>query len=147
MIDNVKKLAVSEKTKSTQLDIKSEYLFRACSVLTNLVTSLEYNPIRCATMLCYFGQTRNSYVALFFNLHGSIATSKAADDYVGVWDHFGQNGEPAGRKEERTRKKPSLFPKVEITDALTLQTCNHDFSFFYASSFFKYLMSFMKVSH
>ena len=33
-----------------ELDFKSEYLFRMCSVVTNLVTSLEFS----ANPLCYF---------------------------------------------------------------------------------------------
>ena len=34
-----------------------------CSIVTNLVTSLELQPIRCATVLFHFGRTRNGYVA------------------------------------------------------------------------------------
>ena len=42
---------------------RSENLFRTRSVATDLVTSLEIQPIHCAFMLCQFGQTRNGYVA------------------------------------------------------------------------------------
>ena len=35
----------------------------ATSVVTDLVTSLKFQPIRCAIMLCHFGRTRNGYVA------------------------------------------------------------------------------------
>ena len=41
------------------VDFKSEYLFRTRSVATNQETPLEFNTIRCATMLWLFGQTRN----------------------------------------------------------------------------------------
>ena len=79
-IDNVNKFALDIKTTITALDFKSEYLFRKCSVATNLVTSLEFNPIRCATMLCHFGETRNGSVAMHFILCGSTATSSATSD-------------------------------------------------------------------
>ena len=97
----------------TALDIKSEYLFRTCSVVTNLVTSLEFSPIRCATMLCHFRQTRNGSVAVHFAPRGSIAMSSAPGDYVATPQRFGQNGEPADSNEERTRKKPSFVPQVD----------------------------------
>ena len=42
---------------------ESEYLFRTRSVATDLVTSPEIQPIRCAIMLCHFGRARNGYVA------------------------------------------------------------------------------------
>ena len=34
-----------------------------CSVVTNLGTSIEFQPIRCATTLFHFGQTRDVYLA------------------------------------------------------------------------------------
>ena len=58
-IDSVSKFNVFIKTITTELDFKSEYLFRMCSVATNVVTSLEFNPIRGATTLCHFGRTGN----------------------------------------------------------------------------------------
>ena len=79
-------------------------------------------------MLCPFGQTRCSYVVILFILRGSSATSSATGDYVVVPERFGQNEEPAGRNGERTKKKPSLFPKKDSIDALVLQINNHDFS-------------------
>ena len=113
MIDRVKKLAVSNMTTTTttQRDLKSDYLFRTCSVATNLVTALEFNPIHCATMLYHFGQTRNSCIAVPFILCGSTATSSATGDYKAVPERFGQIEEPASRNEERNRKKPSFIIK------------------------------------
>ena len=116
-------------TTNTALDSISEYLFRSCSVVTNLMTSLEIIPIRCATMLCLFGKTQKGSVAIHFILRGSAVTSSATGDYVTVPERFGQNEKQAGSNEERTRKKSSFVPKMDLTDALVLQTCNHDFSF------------------
>ena len=63
------KFAVSITAIITERDFKSEYLFRMCSVVTNLVTSLEFQPIRCATTLCHFGWLRDDgYVATQFIL-------------------------------------------------------------------------------
>ena len=72
----------------TERDFKSEYLFRMCSVVTNLLTSLEFQPIRCATMLCKLGRTRNGYVVTRFILLSSSATS----GYVVAPGRFGQSG-------------------------------------------------------
>ena len=63
-------------------DFKSKYLFRIGSVITNLVTSLEIQPIRCASMLFDFGGTQDGYVATRFNLLSSTAESSATSDYV-----------------------------------------------------------------
>ena len=105
----------------TELDFKSEYLFRMCSVVTNLVTSLESQPIRCATMLFHFGGIWNGYVAAHFILLSSTAESSAASGYVLVPERFDQNGKPASRNEERTSKKPSFFPAVDLFDAICKQ--------------------------
>ena len=75
----------------SERDIKSEYLFRMCYVVTILVTSREIKPIRCATMLCHFGRTRNAYVATRFILLSSIAESSATSGYVVVPKLLGQN--------------------------------------------------------
>ena len=78
-------------TFRTELDFKSEYLFRMCSVVTNLVTSLEFQPIRCATMLFHFGRTRNVYVATRIILLGSTAESSATSVYVVATERSGQS--------------------------------------------------------
>ena len=110
-IDNVNMVAVDIMTTITALDFKTEYLFRTCSVGTNLVTSVEFNSIHCTTMLCHIGQPRNGSVATHFILRSRIASSSVTGDYVAVLEHFGQNKEPASNNEERTRKKPSSVPK------------------------------------
>ena len=90
---------------------RSEYLFRTRSVATNLVTSLEFQPIHSAIILCHFRQTRNGYAATYFILLSSTAASSATSGYVVVPEQFGQNEEPAGSNEERTWKKSSSVPK------------------------------------
>ena len=80
------------------------------SVETNLVTSLEFQPIRRATTLFYFGRTRNVYVATRFILLSSTAQSIATSGYVVAPERRGQNEAWAGRNVERTRKKPSFVP-------------------------------------
>ena len=75
-----------------------------------MVTSLELRPIRCAIMLCHFGQTRNGYVATYFFHISSTAASSATSGYVVVPQHFGQSEKPASRKKERAREKPSFVP-------------------------------------
>ena len=72
-MDSVNKLAKTITNIITERDINNEYLFRMCSVVTNLVMSLEFKPIRSATMLCHFGRTRNGYVATRFILLSSTA--------------------------------------------------------------------------
>ena len=74
-----------------ELDFKSEYLFPMCSVVTNLVTSLEFQPIRCATVLFNFGRTRSVYVATRNILLSSIAEGSATSGYVAATEHSGQS--------------------------------------------------------
>ena len=89
-----------------------------CSVVTNLVTSLEFEPIRCAIMLCRFGRTRNGYVAIYFFLLSSTAASSATSGYIVPPEYFGQNEEPAGSIEKRTEKGPCFVPRVALIDAI-----------------------------
>ena len=98
----------------TERDFNSEYLFRSCSVTTGMVTSPKFQPIRCATMLCQFGRTRNGYVATRFILLSSTAMSSPTGDHITVPERFGQDEEPASRSEERIRKKPSSVPKSKL---------------------------------
>ena len=128
MIENVNSFAVSNITTTTERDFKSQYLFHTCSVANKLMTSLEFNPILRATRLCHFGQTQSSYVAIPFTLCGSTATSCATGDYVTVPERFSQYEEPASTNEERTGKNLVLLPKVDLTNALLLQTCRLDYS-------------------
>ena len=88
-------------------------LLRARSVATDQVTSQNLQPIRCAFMLCQIGRTRNVYVATRIILLSSTAESSATSGYVVVTELFLQNEKPACINEARTRKKPSLVPKVD----------------------------------
>ena len=81
-----------------------------CFVAINLVTSLEIRPIRCATTLYHIGRTRNGYVANPFILPSSTGESSATSGYVFVPERFGPNEEPAGRNEERAKKKLCSVP-------------------------------------
>ena len=85
-----------------------------CSVATNLVTSVEFNPIRCATTLCHFGRTGNGYVATHFILLSGTAESSATSGYVVDPERFGQNAKPASGNEEWTKKKPSFVPSSKF---------------------------------
>ena len=90
------------------LDFKREYLFRMCSVVIYLVTSLEFQPIRCATTLFHFGRTQNGYVATRFFLLSSTAESSPTSGSVVAPEHSGNSEAWAGRDAERARKKPSF---------------------------------------
>ena len=107
-IDSVNGIALSFTTNITKRDFKSEYLLRMCSVAIDLVTSLEFNPIRFATTMCHFRRTRNGYVATHFILLCGTAVSSATSGYVVVTERCGQNEKPASTNEERTRKKPNF---------------------------------------
>ena len=88
-------------------------LLRARYVTVDLVTSENFQPIRCAFMLCLFGRTRNVYVATRFILFSSTAESSAKNGHVAVPEHFLQNDKPSINNVERARKKPSFVPKVD----------------------------------
>ena len=85
-----------------------------CSVITNLVTSLEFKPIRFATTLCHFGQTRNDFVATHLILLSGTTETSATSGHVAVPERSGQNEETAGGNEERTKKKPGFVPRSEF---------------------------------
>ena len=58
-----------------------------CSVVTNLVTSLQFQPMLCATTLFRFGRTRKVYQ----NHHlSSTAESSATSSYVVATELSGQ---------------------------------------------------------
>ena len=81
-----------------------------CRVVTNLVTWLEVQQIRYATMLCQFGRTRNIYVATQLILLSSTAESSATSGYVVAPERSGQSEERADRNVEGTREKPGFVP-------------------------------------
>ena len=74
-----------------------------CSVVTNLATSLELQPIRCATRLFHFGRPRDVYVATRIILLSSTAEGSATSGYVAATEHSGQNEAWADRNVERAR--------------------------------------------
>ena len=116
-----------------------------CSVVTNRVTSLEFQPIRCATTLFHFGRTRNVYVAHKIILLSSAAESSATRGYVNAPERSGQIEAWACRNVEWAKKKPSLFPTVDLTDT----ACKHEpflafinFIFPYFKLFFHFILVF-----
>ena len=88
-------------------------LLRARYVATDLVTSQNFQPIRCAFMLCQLGQTRNVYVATTFIFLSSTGESSATSGYVAVPEHFLQNDEPSVNNVERAGRKRSFVPKMD----------------------------------
>ena len=66
-------------------------MFRVCSVVTNRVTSLEFQPIRSATTLFHFGWKRDVYVATRIILLSSTAEGSATSGYVAATERSGQN--------------------------------------------------------
>ena len=126
-IDSVNNFAKYITAIVTERDFKSERLFCMCSVATNLVTSLEIQPTRSATMLCHFGQTRNGWVATIFLLLSSTAESSARSGCVIVPERFDQNEEPANRIDERTRRKPNFVPNRGFNRCNMLTHVNKNF--------------------
>ena len=116
-IDSVNVFAVFNTGIVTERDFKSGNLFRMCFVVTNPVTLLDFKPVRCATTLCQFGLTQNSYVATHFILLSSTEGSSATSCYVVVSERYGQNEESANRNEERTRNRLSFAHRVDLIDA------------------------------
>ena len=78
-------------------------------VVTNLVTSLDFHPIRCAKTLFHFGWTRNVYVATRIILLSSTAESSATGGYVVATEPSCQSEAWAGTNVERATKKLSSF--------------------------------------
>ena len=128
MIDIVKKFAVSNVTKIRERDFKSIYLFPTCSVATNLVTSLKFNPFRSATMLCHFDQTRSSYVANFFSFF-AVALRRALLQATTLpfRNALAKMRNQVLELRNGLGRSLVLFPKVDLTDALKLLKCIHVF--------------------
>ena len=108
-----------------------------CSVLTNLMTSLEFQPIRCATTVFQFGRPRDVYVATRIILLSSTAAGSATSGYVAA------TNAPAKVRPELVEtwsglgNTPSLFQTVVLIDA----ACNHK-SFYIIHLIFPYFKSF-----
>ena len=96
-------------------------MIRTRCVATNLVNSLELEPVRCATMLCRFGQTRNCSVAIHCILRGSATTRKATGDYVAVLRRFGRKEKPVISTKNELRTSLVLFAKVFLFDTVKSQ--------------------------
>ena len=75
-----------------------------CSVVTNLVTSLEFHPIRCATTLFQFGRPRDVYVATRIILLSSTAEDSATSGDVAATERSGQSEAWPGRNVEQAGK-------------------------------------------
>ena len=93
-----------------------------CSVVTNLVTLLGFQPIRCATTPFNFGRTRNVYVANRIILLSSTAESSATSGYIVATERSDQSEVWAGRNVERARKKPYFVPNSGLIDV----ACKHE---------------------
>ena len=66
-------------------------LLRARYVATDLVTSQNSQPIRCAIRLRHFGRTRAVYVATRIILLSSTAEGSATSGYVVATCHHGRS--------------------------------------------------------
>ena len=69
---------------SSYTRLEMDILLRTRSVATDLVTSLQIQPNRCAFMLRQFRRTQYVYVATRFILLSSTAESSATSGYVAV---------------------------------------------------------------
>ena len=120
------------------------FLFRTCSVAPNLVMSLDFNPVRCGTMVCLFGQSRNGSAVISFIRLGSTAVSRAASDYVTVPEHFSQNEEPTKIGRERARNQPSSAPKTNLNQPwqhrMYTWGCEHEFFVLFFLTWWSLLM-------
>ena len=88
-------------------------LLRTRYVATDLVTSQNFQPIRCAFALFHFGRTRDVYVATRIILLSSTAEGSATGGYVVATERSGQIEAWASKNVERAKKKPSFVPKVD----------------------------------
>ena len=88
-------------------------LLRTRYVATDQVTLQNFQPIRCAFTLFYFGRTRDVYVATRILLLSSTAESSATTGYVVATERSSQSEAWASKNVERARKKPSFVQKVD----------------------------------
>ena len=106
-------------------------MFRACSVATSLVTSLNFNPIHCPTSLRQFGQLRNGCVVTHFINFSSTTTISVTSEYVSVPGCIGQNEEPASRNDKQAMNNPSSTPKAHLNevqyDRMYIWACKYEF--------------------
>ena len=112
--------------------MENEYLCRMCSVVSSLVTSLDFQPSRCATMLCHFGHTRKVYIATRFTLLSSTAESSFTSSYVVVPERSGKREVRAAKNVERIKIKLSFFRSQQwIYSMQYVTTCIQEISSVY----------------
>ena len=116
-------ISLHEQLHYKERDCKSTFLFRACFVAANLVTPLEFDPLRCATTVCHFGETQSGSMATHFILLSSIDTISATDDYIAVLEGLSQNEQQFVeiRNELGTFLVP--FQKKKLDDAHWSHVC------------------------
>ena len=88
------------------------------------MTSLEFDPIRRATLLCHFDQNLNGSVATHFILLNSTATNNAKGDYVAAPQRLSQNEEPAGKK--RNELGTNLVSLQNINKRRRMKSCKFE---------------------
>ena len=86
---------------------------RARYVATDLLTSQNFQPIRCAFALFHLGRTRDVYVATRIILLSSTAEGSSTGGYVVATERSHRVEAWASKNVERARKNPSFFPKVD----------------------------------
>ena len=87
-------------------------LIRTRYVATDLVTSQNFQPVRCAFTLFHFGRTRDVYLATRIILVSNTAEGSATSGYILATERSGQSEAWLSKNVERTRKKLSFVPKV-----------------------------------
>ena len=95
-----------------------------CSVATNLVTPLKFEPILCATTLCHFARTRSDYVATHFILLSSTVEPWRAVLQAALCSFRNASAKMInGLVEMRNglEKNLVLFPAVDLIDPI----CKH----------------------
>ena len=88
-------------------------LSRTHYVATDLVTSQNIQPVRCAFTLFHFGRTQDVYVATRIIIFSSTAESSAKSGYIVATERSGQSEAWASKNVERAWRKPSFVPKTD----------------------------------
>ena len=78
---------------------------------------LKFNQSAALQIVSFWTNTEQLRNHLF-RLPSITAASSATSGYVVVPERFGENEEPAIGNAERTRKKRSFIPKVDLIDAI-----------------------------
>ena len=102
-------------------------LLRTRYVATDLVTSQNFQPIRCVFTLFHFGRTRDVYVATRNILLSSTAESSATGCYVAATEGCGQSDAELVKTWNGLRKSLVSFQKWIYSMQYYYQACNYDF--------------------